>query len=394
MGKMGIYGFVLPCPLGGGSPLLRTASLRYGQRVAVRPGRVRGVCVAVGINLTDGAQQRTDDETDDEQDDEPSLDDLDAQSRAQIRDSVKRLFGDNENDEDEGDSSETETPGFLEYDEEWDDETPVEDGYVRVKEDEDSYTIRGKDLERLLLELDAGEDFVERAYSKSTETSSSDAEKDEAQPANGDTSEYYEGIASALKDGTREKKGVMNYFDEKNKEFMPSWLREAYERGDEELFTGTEAVQFDADDVRQQAPNRRREKIEDSEKMAVMEAATIGETASDFRVPVEFILDEVAALGARKPILPTDILEDRLLEDEIAKLTEVLTSFDCADLCDRYSDRTIREIAAYYELDVEDVEDICGAEGIELCLGADTHILKIREEQLLFALEPLLSRQK
>lgn len=341
-------------------------------------------------------------EADHEQQFEKFVDDVDAQSRARIKDSVKRLFEDADKDEDAESSSQE----FLEYDEEWDDKTPVEDGYIRVKEDEESYTIRGKDLERLLRDLDADGDFVDRAYSKDAISSDdfsnveavgpSQSNKSQSDVPDGgnEQSDYYEQIADALKDGTREKKDVMKYFDDRNKQYMPSWLKEAYENGDEEIFSGPKALRLDADAVKQQAPTRKRGKIEDSEKMAVLDASTIAEVAEDFRVPVEFVLDEVAALGARKPILPTDILEDRLLDDEIGKLTEVLTTFDYVDLCERYSDRSLREIAASYELDVDDVEDICGAEGIELCLGADTHLLKIREEQLVESLEAVLSRRR
>lgn len=107
------------------------------------------------------------------------------------------------------------------------------------------------------------------------------------------------------------------------------------------------------------------------------------DVALDYNIPVEFIIDAMQFFGVQTPILPTDGVRDKLTTEEVEQLLLMLTSFDAMDLADRYSDRTIRELAEDYDLDVDEIISVCKSENVFLPLFDETRLQLTREDRVL-----------
>lgn len=110
---------------------------------------------------------------------------------------------------------------------------------------------------------------------------------------------------------------------------------------------------------------------------------TVEDVAVDYNIPVELVVDIMWTYGVALPIKPSHGIRDSMTTDEIAQLLELITSFDCMDLSDRYSDHTLTELAEEYDTDVKLLVDACQAEGIYLALGKNTRLQLSREDRVL-----------
>lgn len=110
---------------------------------------------------------------------------------------------------------------------------------------------------------------------------------------------------------------------------------------------------------------------------------TLRDVADDYRLPVEFVVDALVSYGVPLPISEAQSVRNSMTTEEIEKLLAVISSFDWADLSDRYSDRTIHELADDYDLDVARLLEICRKEGFYLYAGADTRLSVVREDRVL-----------
>mmetsp|Transcript_15776 Transcript_15776/g.40526 ORF Transcript_15776/g.40526 Transcript_15776/m.40526 type:complete len:113 (-) Transcript_15776:203-541(-) len=90
----------------------------------------------------------------------------------------------------------------------------------------------------------------------------------------------------------------------------------------------------------------------------------------------------MARTGVEYPIPLTERLRDRLSAEDTHNIISVLTTFDAYDLAERYSDRTIIELAEEYEVDVEVIENICNEEEVYLALGTQTRLAKNIEDEI------------
>jgi len=291
-----------------------------------------------------------------------------------------------------------------------------------VEEDDESYTLKGAVLEDLLRQLEAdgaADAFGRRSDSSDEEGTSAsedaDASADEGTEEGSDSRafhsweresapvsspafeaelgeedeisedpQYFDKVAAAAappETGEPRDSG-MNYFEARNKEYMPSWLRDAYENGEEDLITGAAQGGFDKEAFMRGTPGRDGMEMGDTERMAVMPGSTLQEIADDFRVPVEFVVEELSAYGVKKPIHTTDILEHRALDDEVQRLSEVLHSFDAADLCDRYSDRDVKELAEHHSVELSEVLTLCELHEIYLCRDEHTRLTRTIEDHI------------
>jgi len=306
-----------------------------------------------------------------------SADDFEIEPEAEklMKESFDKFFKEQFNYEDGDDTTDesertnekrgTESSGGEESEDEFEGWTKVEGLFgensepVMVKEDEESYTMRGADLEFLLENIEArggdslfdsesneddgGESSdgmldIERGMSLSLEDNDeSESEEESVEDLkrigeDGEDPEYFEEVERIIKSRSGERPGVMDYFTQKNMPYMPSWLRDAYEEGDVDLITGAKRGGFNPSELRVNAPGRAEMKVEDTDKMADISGSTLIEIANDFRVPVEFVIEELAGYGVKRPIFETDVLGERALDDEVTKLSEVLTTFDAADV--------------------------------------------------------------
>lgn len=181
----------------------------------------------------------------------------------------------------------------------------------------------------------------------------------------------------------------MEYFTDANLAHMPKWAREAYLDGKhEELEKGSQVFSQDASRRRLHsilaAEQVAREKESDqSVRGAGILDCTVQDVATDYNLPVEFVVDVLIEYGVKTPVTVDDRIKRRLSREEIEKLLFLITSFDAKDLSDRYSDRTLFELADDYDLDLAEVLQVCEEEGIFLPLEHDTRLQLTREDRIL-----------
>lgn len=109
---------------------------------------------------------------------------------------------------------------------------------------------------------------------------------------------------------------------------------------------------------------------------------SVSDVSLDYNVPIEFVMDIMISFGASTPIKVSDGIRDRMTSDEIQQMLLILTSFDAMDLCDRYSDRTLRELSEDLEFPLRDMMALCETEGIYLALGDQTRLQLSREDRI------------
>lgn len=257
----------------------------------------------------------------------------------------------------------------------------IDTSYDEIKSDDEYVVIDGKDVEALIKELqNSGEDalfaledeperFVRLAEAR-------DDVRRKGQPAEGDSLD--------------EDERVMNYFTEENIGHMPKWARDAFEKG---KHTTLEKGSWDV--LPENSKRRLHGLVEerrngtdasnkdpDAEGRGIMDC-TVADVAVDYGVPAELVVDILLEYGVKTPISTDDWIQERLSGKEMESLLHLITSFDAQDLADRYSDRSVAEIADYYDLDVDELEQLCEDEGVFLSLGSATRLQMSREDRVL-----------
>lgn len=171
----------------------------------------------------------------------------------------------------------------------------------------------------------------------------------------------------------------MEYFTSENTVHMPKWAREAFEAGEHEhLEKGAPEL----------GVNRRRLHALAEAKRGVdgdggIVECRVADVSQDYSVPVELVVDVMLELGVKRPVNADDCLTHRLSAEEIDSLLHLITSFDAHDLADRYSDRSLAELADDYDLDVDELVHVCEEEGIFLTLSSATRLQLTREDRVL-----------
>lgn len=179
----------------------------------------------------------------------------------------------------------------------------------------------------------------------------------------------------------------MQYFADENMEFMPRWLREAYQCGEHGAYeAGAESRVGEIESSSRRLRDIIERRMGESGEMVGVDGivdCTIADVASDYTLPVEFIVDALVEFGVDRPVRVGQSVRDCMTSEEIERLLRLVSSFDAQDLGERYSDRCVRELADTYDLDLECLLDVCRSEGVELCLGADTRLAVIKEDRIL-----------
>ncbi|KAK1868112.1 hypothetical protein I4F81_010607 [Pyropia yezoensis] len=162
---------------------------------------------------------------------------------------------------------------------------------------------------------------------------------------------------------------------------------------DVEVVGGADGVGVEAgqeDGVEEEDEEEEEEVVEDVDSEAglggSMVDCTVEAVAEDYNVPVECVVDLMDDFGVRRPIWQDDRIRDRLMTEEIEELLRVLTTFDALDLNDRYSDRSLEELADLYDIPIGTVSLTAEALGFFLPLGTSTRLRTDREEALIDAL--------
>lgn len=214
---------------------------------------------------------------------------------------------------------------------------------------------------------------------------------------------------------------TMEYFTEENVSLMPSWARDAFLSGNHhEIEDGAKKIGQDRSTRRLEVIlNASKSKISDDETGGDVESqlgddglesefvaeddgkvpvgdlvddewsgagildCSVEDVAVDYNIPVELVIDIMSVYGVEFPITPSDSVRERLTTAEIERMLELITSFDCMDLSDRYSDQTIAELADDYDTDVNAIVTACVTENIHLALGLATRLQLTREDRVL-----------
>lgn len=265
---------------------------------------------------------------------------------------------------------------------------PMEIGTVvdDLKSDDDFVVVDGKDVEVLIAEMQkngddallAFEDQQERLFQLAEEMSN----KREGREGRTEDEDTTPGKESATGE-------VMEYFTDSNVSHMPKWAREAYQKGaHSELEHGSEA------DAAENGRGRLHTIVEANKYKASRDglSGTKGsgifdcnalDVAADYGVPVEFVTDIMISFGVKTPIILENNIQDKLMNEEVESMLHLITSFDAQDLSDRYSDKSIMELADDYDLEVGHFEQVCEEEGIYLANEEHTRLQLSREDRVL-----------
>lgn len=177
----------------------------------------------------------------------------------------------------------------------------------------------------------------------------------------------------------------LNYFDDNNVQYMPSWLKEAYLAG-EHVNLEAAAERISAKPQRQRLHDIVARKKATTDEMRAGDGivdCTVQDAADDYGVPDEFVIDAMLAFGVPTPLTADSSIRDCMTTDELHELLHLITSFDAVDLADRYSDKTISELAEDYDITIKQIVDVCEKEGLYLCAGSSTRLSVVREDRVL-----------
>lgn len=177
----------------------------------------------------------------------------------------------------------------------------------------------------------------------------------------------------------------MDYFNTEHTAFMPSWIREMYENNEHtKLQDGSRNLSYNVAGMR-----RLHDIVERRQSYDVVDSddgiadCSLADVAEDYHVPVEFIVDALVAIGVQTPIQASQSIRDSMTTDEIKRLLDLLIRHDSTVLAERYSDRTIAELALDYDLDVKVVIQTCEKEGLYIHSDENSHLLISREDRIL-----------
>lgn len=243
----------------------------------------------------------------------------------------------------------------------------VDDEYDELQSDDDYIVIDGKNVSALI-----------EAMQQSGEDALLALEDGDIEPSN-------------RTEGPKEEEHVpekvepvMEYFTEQNVSHMPKWAREAYKLGNHgELEEASRQLEKKLQRrLHALAESHRDGSAESGDSGDGISVCRVCDVAEDYSVPVEFVCDVLLELGVKSP-RADDSVSARCNREEVGTLLHLISSFDAKDLCDRYSDRTLAELAEDYELDLEAIEQVCADEQIYCAKGEETRLQVTREDRVL-----------
>lgn len=267
--------------------------------------------------------------------------------------------------------------------------------------DDEYVVLDGKDIAKLVEELqrngrdqlgidsedgDEGlsEDFLTLAEKRSDEWNGRSPQQT-IQSDEGTTSNE---VSPMEKEDEKRKVG-MDYFVDDHVEYMPSWAADAYWSGEHhELEEASKRIESIAGEKRLHDIVARKKAVSGDRGYLKVGTdgivdCTVQDVAEDYSVPTEFVVDAMIHYGVSLPIRADQSIRDSMTTEEIERLLHLITSFDAVDLSDRYSDRTIAEMADDYDLSAQTILEICQKEGLYVFSGESTRLSVVREDRVL-----------
>lgn len=230
--------------------------------------------------------------------------------------------------------------------------------------------------------LEAAERLSDERYARSSKP------KDEASSQTPESKPIDRNEGTERNHSESRKLGVMEYFTDENAMYMPSWARDIYNaKKHDELQEGADQLVPNASTRRLHDIVERRQASE-AESVNVTHGdgvidCSVGDVASDYHVPVEFVVDALIAFGVPTPINSSTSVRDSMTSDEVSRLLRLVSTHDPVTLSIRYSDKCIEEVADDYDIPVEDFMAVCEKEGLYLFDDEKTHLSVIREDRVL-----------
>lgn len=179
------------------------------------------------------------------------------------------------------------------------------------------------------------------------------------------------------------KKGAMEYFCQENLPYMPSWARQMYLDGAHE----------ELENAAQKFPHQQRlhdivarKKGTDPSQLVLGDGiidCTAGDVADDYFIPIELVVDIMLSYGVPTPVTAATSVRNNMTTEEIERMLKLVTTFDALDLAERYSDKSLNELADDYDIDVQKIVSVCEKEGLYLCSGEHTRLSLVRENRVL-----------
>lgn len=286
--------------------------------------------------------------------------------------------------------------------------------YDDMVSDDEYVVIDGKDIAKLVKELQQtggdqlGEvqsdslgdddslshDFLTLAEKRSDEWSGRTVSQDEEESSDQGGKELEKDQVQTgdfkKQGGDSEESAGMDYFVDEHVQYMPSWVADAYKSG------GHHDLEEASMRIAPTSAGQRLHDIVARKKVVGLEGlkdanvkgdgivdCTVENVSEDYSVPVEFVIDALIHYGVPVPIRGGQSIRDSMTTEEIERLLHLITSFDAIDLSDRYSDRTIEELAENYDISADQILDVCQEEALYLCSGEQTRLSIVREDRVL-----------
>ena len=111
--------------------------------------------------------------------------------------------------------------------------------------------------------------------------------------------------------------------------------------------------------------------------------STLAEIAIDYSVPVCYLADVMVTWGVPIPINIDDRLGDLVTGEQAFALVEAVNSLDVGALQDRYSNSSLEQLCADWDMDMKQVFEFAMKEGWNLPFGVRTNLRMEQESELL-----------
>ena len=111
--------------------------------------------------------------------------------------------------------------------------------------------------------------------------------------------------------------------------------------------------------------------------------STLQEIATDYSVPVCYLADVLTTWGVPVPINVQDRLGDLVTGEQAFALVEAVNSLDVADLHDRYSNQSLIQVCADWDIELKDAFEFAMKEDWSLPFGVQTNLRVEQEDELI-----------
>jgi hypothetical protein len=102
--------------------------------------------------------------------------------------------------------------------------------------------------------------------------------------------------------------------------------------------------------------------------------STLREVSLDYNFPLEFLVNSVCQLGVTPPVDCDKKLSEMLNGERIFALVEAVTTLDPAEARDRFTDKSLSDIAYEFDVSLARVFELCGELNLDLPMGIRTHL--------------------